>query len=272
MQQYGSCVKQFDTVIVERSGIQLAWYVCWQSPMAWVQRCVLLLEGARNGAPDGCIFITEALTLPGYLHDKALSQAPHPPVRGQAGVCGELGAELACGFGLWQNDTPTGVLLPDGRHLVLEHVRRSRAANMARFDARWPGRGGINVSECASTTRGAERQSAIAFTLLGDEVVEHNRSAKRSPNTWKKGLHPPRRFWPIWSLPKCARVAGTEVQSTIYCALLGTLGVALLRSLTPKSAVGVDAFKGGGGLHAGGRPSACRWSGGGTRTVRGTGN
>lgn len=87
---------------------------------------VLVLE--KNDRPGG-LLRTEALTLPGFIHD--VYSAAHPLfVTGPAYA--ELGSELAThGLTYLNTDLPTGVSFPDGRTAVLS---RSMEANLAEVE------------------------------------------------------------------------------------------------------------------------------------------
>ena len=86
-------------------------------------RRVMLLE--RNDRIGGCIR-TDAITLPGFVHDvMATTFLLFVTSPGYA----QLGPELQRrGLAFAEADVPTGVLRPDGQHLVLT---RSRPTNLA---------------------------------------------------------------------------------------------------------------------------------------------
>ena len=196
-------IGKFDAIIVG-SGINSL--VC-AAVMAKRGRKVCVLE--REAVLGGCIR-TEALTLPGYLHDSL--SAAHPLfVVGPAYA--ELGAELhAAGLAYGKNDAPTGVLLPDGRHLVLS---TSRAANMARFDALAAGDGAAYQNALQHVEQNAE----LIFTLLGNELWSKPVARTLAKRTWKEGLHPTTAFFGQ-SLQSARAWLEASVQSDLLRALL----------------------------------------------------
>ena len=89
---------------------------------------MLVLE--RETVIGGCMR-TEAITAPGYLHDV---MAATFVLFITSPAFGKLGADLARhGLDFAHTPHPTGVLLPDGRSLVLT---TDRAANVARASTR----------------------------------------------------------------------------------------------------------------------------------------
>src|SRR5687768_4524813 len=111
-------------VLIVGSGINSL--VC-AALLARAGRRVRVLE--REAVLGGCIR-TEELTLPGFRHD-TLSTAHPLFLVGPAYAA--LGKALhAVGLQYSNTDCPTGVLMPDGRHLVM-HTSRER--NVAAFDA-----------------------------------------------------------------------------------------------------------------------------------------
>lgn len=119
---------------------------------------VAVLE--RNDRLGGCIRSEELF--PGFTHDVLSSWYPLF-VGGSAYA--ELGADLA-GLGLEfvNTETPTGVLTPDGRSLVLT---RDPGQNRQRFDAAHPGDG----ERFVAALDGFFAQNAdLTFGLLGNEL------------------------------------------------------------------------------------------------------
>ena len=121
-------------------------------------RRVLLLE--REAVAGGCIRTAE-LTAPGFHHDVLSTlypqfvSAPHFP---------QLAPHLARHGVVFRNGpTPTGVLLDDGRSLVLT---RDREANIKAFEACAPGDGRAYADAMAS----AERDGALVGGLLGNDL------------------------------------------------------------------------------------------------------
>lgn len=186
-------MESFDAIIVG-SGINSL--VC-AAMLARRKRRVCVLE--REAVLGGCIR-TEALTAPGYLHDTL--SAAHPLfVTGPAYA--DLGEALH-GFGLayCKNDTPTGVLLPDGRHLILS---TSREKNVARFETLAAGDG----HAYQAAMQFVERHSALIFTLLGAELKSWPAAravATASTPPARSSAHPCAADAPGWrrrSVPTC---------------------------------------------------------------------
>lgn len=211
-------MSKFDAIIVG-SGINSL--VC-AAVMAKRGRKVCVLE--REGVLGGCIR-TDALTVPGYLHDSL--SAAHPLfLVGPAYA--ELGAELhAAGLAYGNNDTPTGVLLPDGRHLVLS---TSRAANIARFDALATGDGAAYQRALKQVEDNAE----LVFTLLGNELWSKPVARTLAKRTWQQGLHPMAGFFGQ-SLQSARAWLETDIRSDLLRALLAPW--ALHCGLGPESAL-----------------------------------
>lgn len=119
---------------------------------------VAVLE--REAVAGGCIKTGE-ITLPGYIHD--LLSGFHPlfvTSPGYAALAPELHAR---GLEYCNDAFPTGVLMPDGRSLVLE---MDRAANLRRFDACAPGDGG----RFAAAMDAVAETSGLTFALLGSDL------------------------------------------------------------------------------------------------------
>ncbi|PZU06431.1 MAG: FAD-dependent oxidoreductase [Sphingomonas sp.] len=143
----------YDIVIVG-SGINSL--VC-AAELSLKGRKVLVLERAETAG--GCIR-TEEVTLPGYRHDIFSMSYPlfvttpfYPMLKPH------LDRE---GVRMVSAKFPTGVLLPDGRSLLL---RQDRAANVARFDSEAIGDGQAHARAMTSI----ERASPLLFGLLGNE-------------------------------------------------------------------------------------------------------
>src|SRR5262249_5362723 len=143
----------FDVVIVG-SGINSL--VCAAMLVRKGKR-VCVLE--RNAVAGGCIR-TEEITAPGFRHDLfSLSyplfvMAPHYPL---------LKDELARGVRRFVSAaSPTAVVTPEGRSLVLS---QSRAENVAAMNALSAGDGDAYGAAMADI----ERDAALIFTILGQE-------------------------------------------------------------------------------------------------------
>ena len=146
-------------------------------------RKVLVLE--RNDRIGGCIR-TEAVTAPGFVHDVMATTfvlfvtSPAFAMLGKA--LGERGLAFA------DSDTPTGVLMPDGRYLVLS---KDRARNIANFDALANGDG---------STFDAEMQrfggdASFVFSLLGGALWSRATAKLIAREAWRRGLRGVARFF-----------------------------------------------------------------------------
>ena len=166
-------MSRFDTIIVG-SGINSL--VC-AGVMAKRGKKVLVLE--REDVLGGCIR-TEALTAPGFLHD-TLSTA-HPLFVTSPGYA-ELKDQLhANGLAYGNNATPTGVLFPDGRSLVMS---TSREANTRAMNALAAGDGDAYAEAMGFVEKNAE----LIFALLGNELWSSQIGKKMLSRVWKQGAH-----------------------------------------------------------------------------------
>ena len=196
-------MSKYDAIIVG-SGINSL--VC-AALLAKRGRKVCVLE--REAVLGGCIR-TDALTVPGYLHD-SLSSAHPLFVVGPAYA--ELGPELhAAGLAYGKNDTPTGVLLPDGRHLILS---TSRAANVARFDALAAGDGAAYLDALHHVEKNAE----LIFTVLGNELWSKPLAKTLAKRAWNQGMHSMAGFFGQ-SLQSARAWLEADVKSDLLRALL----------------------------------------------------
>jgi phytoene dehydrogenase-like protein len=163
----------------------------------------------REAVLGGCIR-TEALTAPGYLHDTL--SAAHPLfVAGPAYAA--LGKDLhAAGLAYCNTASPTAVLLPDGRHLVL---RTARQDNVTQFDALAPGDG----QTYAQAMTALEGNAELIFTLLGQELWSTSVLKTVAKRVWKTGLHPTSMF-AGQSLQSARTWLETNFQSDLVHALL----------------------------------------------------
>jgi phytoene dehydrogenase-like protein len=140
-------------------------------------RKVRVLE--RERVLGGCIR-TDELTLPGLRHD-TLSTAHPLFLAGPAYAA--LGKALhGAGLAYCNTDAPTGVLLPDGRHLAMS---TSRQVNQQRLDACHPGDGaayGAALDHVAA-------QAPLIFSLLGNELWRLGTARTLASTAWKQGAH-----------------------------------------------------------------------------------
>ena len=118
-------------------------------------RKVLVLE--REAVAGGCMR-SEAITAPGYVHDV---MAATFVLFITSPAFGKLGADLARhGLDFAHTPHPTGVLLPDGRSLVLT---MDRDENAARFNAVEAGEGDRLRADIGVV----DRDAPFLFAMLG---------------------------------------------------------------------------------------------------------
>ena len=146
-------MKHYDVVIVG-SGINSL--VC-AAELTVKGRRVLVLE--RENVAGGCIR-TEEATVPGFRHD--LFSMSYPQFV-SAPFYPTLWPKLeAQGARMVSAEIPSGVLLPDGRFLLL---RQARDENVAAFDAVFSGDGQSHAHAMANV----EANANLIFGLLGGE-------------------------------------------------------------------------------------------------------
>jgi len=118
-------------------------------------RRMLVLE--REKVAGGCMR-TEAITAPGYIHDV---MATTFVLFITSPAFAKLGPDLSRhGLDFAHSPNPTGVLLPDGRSLILS---TNRAANVARFNQVMDGEG----DRFAADIDVVGREAGLLFGLLG---------------------------------------------------------------------------------------------------------
>lgn len=140
-------------------------------------RKVLVLE--REAVLGGCMR-TDELTLPGFRHD-TLSTAHPLFMVGPAYA--KLGQALhGAGLAYRNTDRPTGVLMPDGRHLVLQ---TSRDKNVGAFDAAAAGDG--QALQVALADIGS--RAPLIFSLLGNELWRWPTAKTLAGEAWRGGAH-----------------------------------------------------------------------------------
>lgn len=196
-------MSKYDAIIVG-SGINSL--VC-AGVLAKRGKKVLVLE--REAVLGGCIR-TEALTVPGYLHD-TLSTA-HPLF-----VTGPGYAELkdglhANGLEYCNNGRPTGVLLPDGRFLIMG---RDRAANITSMNALAPGDGDAYAEGMSFVEQNAE----LIFSLLGNELWSSSVGKMMLGRVWKQGAHETLAFFGP-AMQSCRAWLETQFNDELVRALL----------------------------------------------------
>jgi phytoene dehydrogenase-like protein len=136
---------------------------------------VLVLE--RNDWIGGCIR-TEEITAPGFVHDV---MATTFVLFVTSPAYGALASDLAArGLEFAHSHFPTGVLLPDGRHLIFS---MDRARNVAAFDALAAGDGGRFTADMARL--GAD--APFLFALLGGSLWSWGMLRIVAREAWKRG-------------------------------------------------------------------------------------
>lgn len=139
-------------------------------------RKVLVLE--RNDRIGGCIR-TEAITAPGFTHDV---MATTFVLFITSPAFAALGAKLMeRGLAFADSDTPTGVLLPDGRYAVLS---KDRARNIALFEALSLGDGKTFDAEMQAFGGSA----GFVFGLLGGSMWSTATLKLVAREAWRRGL------------------------------------------------------------------------------------
>jgi phytoene dehydrogenase-like protein len=136
---------------------------------------VLVLE--RNDRIGGCIR-TEAITEPGFVHDVMATTfvlfITSPAFAALGSDLSQRGLEFA------HSPTPTGVLLPDGRSVV---VRMDRAANVATFEA-------LAAGDGAAFARDLDRMGGdlpLIFGLLGGGLWSMATAKLLAKEAWRRG-------------------------------------------------------------------------------------
>ena len=138
-------------------------------------RRVLVLE--RESVAGGCMR-TETATAPGYLHDV---MATTFVLFITSPAFAKLGPDLARhGLDFAHIGQPTGVLLPDGRSLVLS---MDRAANVAKFNALAAGDGDRYRADLETV----ERDAALVFGLLGGALWTRATLKLLLREAWRRG-------------------------------------------------------------------------------------
>ena len=139
-------------------------------------RKVLVVE--RNAEIGGCLKTAE-ITEPGFVHDV---MATTMVLFLTSPAYGALGKDLeARGFALAHSPTPTGVLRPDGRHVIFS---TDPARNEAAFDALSPGDG---AAFRANMNRlGAD--APFLFSLLGGSLWSWGMAKTVARQAWHRGL------------------------------------------------------------------------------------
>ena len=138
-------------------------------------RKVIVLE--RNDRIGGCLR-TEEITAPGFIHDvMATTLVLFLTSPAYAALGADLGAR---GFAVAQSDLPTGVLRPDGSHVLFS---RDRARNVAAFEACAKGDGETFAREM--TRMGAD--APFLFALLGGRLWSRDTGLLIAREAWRRG-------------------------------------------------------------------------------------
>jgi phytoene dehydrogenase-like protein len=138
-------------------------------------RKVLLLE--RSDRVGGCLR-TEEITAPGFVHDV---MATTLVLFLTSPAYGAIGKDLeARGFKVANSDLPTGVLRPDGSHVLFS---RNRDRNVATFEACAKGDGETFAQEMNRV--GAD--APFLFALLGGRLWSRQTATLLAREAWKRG-------------------------------------------------------------------------------------
>ena len=139
-------------------------------------RKVLVLE--RNDRIGGCLR-SEEITEPGFIHDV---MATTLVLFLTSPAYGAVGKDLeARGLEFCHADLPTGVLRPDGSHVVLS---KDRQRNIATFDALSPGDGETFSREMDALATDAP----FLFSLLGGALWSRPTLKMIAKQGWSRGL------------------------------------------------------------------------------------
>lgn len=191
-------------------------------------RRVLVLE--RNDRIGGCLR-TEEITAPGFVHDV---MATTMVLFLTSPAYGTIGKDLeARGLEFAHADLPTGVLRPDGSHVVLS---KDRQRNVAAFEALAPGDGKVFDREMGAF--GAD--AAFVFALLGGNLWSSTILKTVAREAWKRGL----RGLAAW-FGEALEPARPYLESTYQSDVLRALWApwALHCGLGPESAYSAEMVK-----------------------------
>lgn len=193
----------FDTIIVG-SGINS---LVAAALLARKGHSILLLE--RENVFGGCIR-TDELTVPGFLHD-TMSMAHPSFVSGP--VYAALGDALKdAGLDYCVNDTPTGVILPDGEHLILHRSQSKNIQNMEKICA---GDGAAHKLSMKEINENAD----IIFTLLSNPTWGRTSLATLLKKVWRDGIHPTS-AWMGANMTSCRHWLNSSFQHRAIKALM----------------------------------------------------
>ena len=177
-------------------------------------RKVLLLE--RSDRVGGCLR-TEEITAPGFIHDV---MATTLVLFLTSPAYGAIGKDLeARGFAVAHSDLPTGVIRPDGSHLLFS---RDRARNVATFEACAEGDG-------EAFAREMDRMGADApflFALLGGTLWSRQTAMLSGARGLEAGPAGARRLVRRGAAPG-ARLSRSDLRLGRRPCALGAVGPAL---------------------------------------------
>lgn len=138
---------------------------------------VLMIE--REDRVGGCMYTSDAVTLPDYHHD-VMAATFVLFLTGPAH--GALGEDLAKhGLEFCHTAHPTAVLRPDGSALVLA---MDRSANVAAFNKCAAGDGDQHAADVGAI----EADADFLFALLGQPLWSRQTATLLAKQAWKKGL------------------------------------------------------------------------------------
>lgn len=168
---------------------------------------VCVLE--RNSELGGCIR-TEELTLPGFKHDVLSSWQP---LFVTSPAYAELKDQLqGKGLECLDNDSPTAVLMPDGRSLIL---KRSREENVKAMNALAKGDGDAYQRGLAEIGKNAP----LTFGILGKNLWSWDFVKLLSSNAWDMGIHGVTSYFGN-ALKPCRKWLDKEFKSEVCRAML----------------------------------------------------
>ncbi|MGD0564134.1 MAG: NAD(P)/FAD-dependent oxidoreductase [Roseiarcus sp.] len=189
---------------------------------------ILLLD--RNDRVGGCLR-TEEITAPGFLHDV---MATTLVLFLTSPAYGAIGKDLeARGFAVANSDLPTGVLRPDGSHVLFS---RDRQRNVATFEACAPGDGAAFAQEMDRT--GAD--APFLFSLLGGQLWSRATAAQIAREAWRRGPRALLAWFGEALKPSRAYLESTYASEAVH-ALWAPWG--LHCGLNPESAYSAEMIK-----------------------------
>ncbi|MGC1505121.1 MAG: NAD(P)/FAD-dependent oxidoreductase [Sulfitobacter sp.] len=185
---------------------------------------VLVVE--REDRIGGCMYTSDAVTLPGFHHDvMAATFVLFLTSPAYAGLADDLGTH---GLEFCHSAYPTAALRPDGSSLVLG---MDRAANVAAFNRFGAGDGDQHAADVGAIEADAE----FLFALLGQPLWSRQAMMLLAKQAWKKGLGPLKAWFGEAMEPSRGwletRYASAEVQA-LWAAWVLHVG------LTPEASYG----------------------------------